>query len=94
MVRYQHGTPGSHRYSMRLDVYNSGIDTDRANMMARFIDIWCQKNCIGSYFVEDSGSNIAISFNEARDVVLFKISEEYSYFDTLWKLDEDLLAVA
>lgn len=60
----------------------SNFDDERAMFLVRFIEFWCQKNCLSLWGVEKTQKTLTISFSEVQDVVLFKLAENYDFFDT------------
>ena len=77
------------RYRFSLDLYRARMDDARSMLLARFIEFWCQKNCIGPWRVMDDGRHVMVWFQTGRDIVLFKMTEEYDFFDTAFSTYED-----
>ena len=65
------------------------MDCSRATLLARFIEFWCQKNCVGPWRVMDDGRHVVVLFETGRDIILFKMTEEYDFFDSACSTYED-----
>lgn len=77
------------RYRFSLDLYRARIDNSRSLLLARFIEFWCQQNCLGAWRVMDDGRFVNVWFDTCRDIVLFKMTDEYDYFDSAFSTYED-----
>ena len=64
-----------------LNSIRAGLDESRSDLIIRFIEFWCQKNCNGDWRVEETNSTITVFFSLSRDIILFKFSDEYDYFN-------------
>lgn len=62
---------------MSLNTIRAGLTELRSDFICRFIEFWCQKNCIGAWRVLETDRGIHVWFEVPRDVVLFMITEEY-----------------
>jgi hypothetical protein len=60
-----------------LNLLSSNLDPVNAAMLAHFLETWCEHHCIGTWRVEHDYRSICVFFTLDRDMVLFKISEEY-----------------
>jgi hypothetical protein len=80
-VRHTAGSDASLQFVMSLNLIKAGLDETRSDFVSRFIEFWCQKNCVGAWRVEETSANISVWFDLPRDVVLFKISDEYDYLN-------------
>jgi hypothetical protein len=80
MMRHTAGNGVSLQYRLSLNLVRAGLDELRSDLLSRFIEFWCQKNCIGDWRIEETSRSLTVWFDLARDVVLFKISDEYDYF--------------
>lgn len=76
---YQSGNlePDTLVTTMSLNLLSSDLSPIDATMLAHFLETWCEHHCIGTWRVEHDYRNIRISMSLDRDLVLFKISEEY-----------------
>jgi hypothetical protein len=81
-MRHRAGSEASLRYNLSLNLIRAGLDEPRSDLLSRFIEFWCQKNCNGDWRIEETTLSLTVWFDLARDVVLFKISDEYDYFDS------------
>ncbi len=80
MVRHTAGGESSLQYRLTLNLIKAGLDELRSDLLSRFIEFWCQKNCLGDWRVEETTRSLTVWFDLPRDVVLFKISDEYDWF--------------
>jgi len=81
-MRHTAGSEVELRYNLSLNLIRAGLDEPRSDLLSRFIEFWCQKNCNGNWRIEETNLSLTVWFDLARDVVLFKISDEYDYFET------------
>ena len=79
-TRHIAGCDTALRFVMSLNLIKAGLDETRSDFLSRFIEFWCQRNCLGNWRVLETSKFLNVCFDLPRDVVLFKISEEYSYF--------------
>lgn len=77
---YSAGLKDPQPHEVRMNLYRAGFNETRATLLARFVEFWCQKNCIGDWHVDQDPRLLTVSFSSTTDVVLFMISEEYGYF--------------
>ncbi len=68
------------QYTLSLNFIRAGMTPERSDLVSRFIEFWCQKNCSGDWRVEETENRLTVSFDLDRDIILFKISEEYDWF--------------
>jgi hypothetical protein len=80
-MRHSAGNETSLQFVMTLNLIKAGLDEMRSDLLSRFIEFWCQKNCQGKWRVEETSSHLTVCFDLPRDIVLFKISDEYDYFN-------------
>ena len=80
-ILYQAGSEESLNYQLSINLIQSGFSETRSILIVRFIEFWCQKNCSGIWGVYETSKILTVSFDQVRDAVLFKLSEEYDYFD-------------
>src|SRR4051812_43647844 len=78
---YKAGSDEKLNYQMSLNPIKCGISAARSILIVRFIEFWCQRNCIGVWGVVDTENLLAVYFDTVRDAVLFKMSTEYDYFN-------------
>lgn len=88
-MRHTAGSDVALRYRFSLDLYRARIDDARSVLLTRFIEFWCQKNCNGAWRVEDNGKLVVVWFDTSRDLVLFKMTDEYDFFDSACSTYED-----
>ena len=81
-VLYAAGKDETQRHVVALDASN--MAEEKAGLVARFIEFWCQKNCRGTWRVEECRNQVVVSFAKPVDVVLFKFSPEYYEFEGRW----------
>lgn len=79
-ILYQAGEAVSPRVSMVVGLGRSGLSRQKAEMVVRFIEFWCQSHCISPWHVRETNNEIAISFEDVRDAVFFRLSEFNDYF--------------
>jgi len=79
-MRHMAGSDATLRYNLSLNLIRAGLDEPRSDLLSRFVEFWCQKNCAGEWRVEETNRSLTVWFDIPRDVVLFKISDEYDYF--------------
>lgn len=85
-ARFNAGTSGDlQHYVTTLNLIGAGLDEARAELLCRFIEFWCQKNCLGHWRLGLADYFITVSFENERDAILFKISNEYAYYEDRWK---------
>ena len=53
-------------------------DINRNCLIARWIEFWCDQNCIGEWRVVQYLHYIEVSFEQDTDAMIFKLSSEYS----------------
>jgi hypothetical protein len=80
MMRHQAGSDRFLQYRLNLNLIKAGLGELRSDLLSRFIEFWCQKNCNGDWRIEETSRSITVWFDLSRDFVLFKISDEYDYF--------------
>jgi len=84
-MRYSAGSPYEnelqHRLSLNLN--RAGLDELSADFLTRDIEFWCQKNCVSLWRVQETSTTVCVWFDTDRDIVLFRISDEYERFSTL-----------
>lgn len=80
-LRYEAGFGVRQPHAFRLDLNRAGLDETRADCVTRFIEFWCQANCVGAWRVEETERAVRVSFALPHDVVLFKISAEAAEYD-------------
>lgn len=68
------------RYSLTMELWRQRPNRLRSSMICRFVEMWCHANCRGCWRVRETEQTISISFELTRDIVLFKISDEYEPF--------------
>jgi hypothetical protein len=85
-ILYQAGSNESLNYQLSLNLIKSGFSESRSVLIVRFIEFWCQKNCSDIWSVHETSKILTVSFEQIRDAVLFKMSEEYDYLDGKSKL--------
>ena len=86
MSRYDAGTSDDlQNFVTTLNLIRAGLDEVRAELLVRFIEFWCQKNCRGLWHISMANYCITASFEDSRDAVLFKISNEYGYYEDRWQ---------
>lgn len=76
---YQSGNlePDALVTTMGLNLLSSNLSQIDATMLAHFLETWCEHHCVGAWRVEHDYKKLQISMSLDRDLVLFKISEEY-----------------
>ena len=79
-TRHEAGVHTAQQYRLSLNLIRAGLDEPRSSLITRFIEFWCQKNCLGDWRIEETTCTLTVWFDLARDIVLFKISDEYDYF--------------
>jgi hypothetical protein len=84
-ARFDAGAVNDQHFVTSLNLIRAGIDEVRAELLCRFIEFWCQKNCHGLWRIELADYYMTVSFEDERDAVLFKISNEYGYYEDRWK---------
>lgn len=80
-LRYEAGSVERQQFGVQMSFSRAGLEPHRADTLVRFIEFWCQRNCRGSWRVEETDREMIVSFAETRDRVLFQISEEFLYFE-------------
>jgi hypothetical protein len=80
-LRYEAGSLAQLRYAVGLPYYVIGMAPHRADMLTRYVEFWCQKNCRGDWRVAETDIDLVVSFADARDRVMFQISEEFLHFE-------------
>lgn len=88
-LRYEAGRETSQLYAVSLNLHEANLDEARADLVARFVEFWCQANCSGSWRVEETNKRLNVSFALSRDFIAFKLSNEYAEFDAGWQRVED-----
>ncbi|RYF04631.1 MAG: hypothetical protein EOO77_29390, partial [Oxalobacteraceae bacterium] len=79
-MSFQAGLREPQPFALRMNLYRAGFNETRATLLARYVEFWCQKNCVGGWQIAQSSALLSVSFSSSLDVVLFMISEEYGYF--------------
>lgn len=74
---YSAGSNPPFNYNVKIDL-DPNIRETKATMITRFIELWCELNCMGRWRVDEYQKFVDVSFDEVSDVVLFKLSPEYS----------------
>lgn len=80
-LRWEAGSECKHAHQIVCDVQKAKFTEQKSELIARFIEFWCQKTCKFDWRIEEYYREIIIYFENPRDYVLFKISVEYSIFD-------------
>ena len=80
LLRHTAGFSETLTYSASLAFLQTGYTETQFDLVSRFIEFWCQQNCIGDWRVEETSKYLTVSFDKSRDFILFKLSEEYEYF--------------
>ena len=83
VVLYEAGVDQELPYRMSLDTIRAGLSELRCDVVCRFMEFWCQKNCVGPWRVQETEKQIHIWFEMPRDVIIFKLSSEYDDFVVL-----------
>ena len=79
-MRHTAGSDTDRHFKISLNLVKAGFNETKSDLLSRFIEFWCQKNCQYEWRVEETTKMLTVSFDSTRDVVLFRISEEYDYF--------------
>ena len=79
-MRHSAGSEHNLTHEVSLNIIRAGYTEFQFDLISRFIEFWCQKNCVGIWRVEETNKDLTVSFDIARDFILFKLSEEYDYF--------------
>jgi len=80
LFRHTAGFAETLTHSVSLSFMQTGYTETQFDLVSRFIEFWCQKNCIGDWRVEETNKYLTVSFDKSRDFILFKLSEESEYF--------------
>lgn len=80
VTTFQAGLKDPQPYVVRMNLYRAGYDDVRGTLLARYVEFWCQKNCVGEWHIDQTAHLLTVSFSATVDTVLFMISEEYTYF--------------
>lgn len=78
--RFQAGQQDPQPFAVRMNLLRAEMNEMRAGMLARYVEFWCENNAFGPWHVEQDARELSVSFERQTDVVLFLISEEYTYF--------------
>jgi hypothetical protein len=54
----------------------SSSELTRNDLLARFIEFWCQSNCTRNWNVSEHKTCIIVGFDDAFDATMFKLSPE------------------
>lgn len=79
-MRHKAGSERFLQYRLSLNLIKAELGELRSDLLSRFIEFWCQKNCNGEWRIEETSRNLVVWFDLSRDFILFKISDEYDYF--------------
>lgn len=79
-ILYQAGETVAPQVSMTVGFARSGLSRPKASMVVRFIEFWCQTNCINRWSIRETRDEIDVSFDDTRDAMFFRISEFDAYF--------------
>ena len=82
-VLYHEGDQGVLEHTFVFHFGNAGLSGTRASGVTRYVEFWCQLNCKGRWQISESMETLSVGFDRGLDVVLFKLSEEYSRFATV-----------
>ncbi len=74
-VTSEEPSPFVHRVSIKFDNLPSETHLD---WVTRWVEFWCQLNCVGSWHVTEYDGEIVLEFSDDRDIVVFRLSEEFS----------------
>jgi hypothetical protein len=80
VLRYTAGSDQRFPFQMTFDLWKAKFTPQRSDIVTRFIEFWCQKNCKHGWRIEEHSKELKLYFEHTRDYVLFKISAEYSIF--------------
>ncbi len=80
LLRHTAGFSETLTHSVSLSFMQTGYTETQFDLVSRFIEFWCQKNCVGDWRVEETNMYLTVSFDKPRDFILFKLSEESEYF--------------
>jgi hypothetical protein len=80
MLLHTAGVDEPLQYRLSLDVIRAKLTESRGDLLGRFIEFWCQKNCVSEWRVETTNHSLTVWFDLPRDVVLFKLSDEFDWF--------------
>jgi len=77
-ARYQAGSEAELPHRVVVKFTRLSIeDETRSDLIARWIEFWCQYHCDGQWRVEEHQTHVEISFENAQDLVHFKLSPEF-----------------
>ncbi len=77
-IGYQAGTEDSLPHLVRIHFNRAKDDTVRSDLIARWIEFWCQQYCEARWRVtEFTRSHVDVYFEDQTDLVLFKLSPEF-----------------
>ena len=76
---YQSGNlePDALATTLSLNLLSSDLSPIDATMLAHFLETWCEHHCVGTWSVEQDYRNLRVRMTLDRDLVLFKLTEEY-----------------
>ncbi len=69
-------------YRISLNLLRSLIDAAKACFLARFIEFWCHRQCVGGWRIEQDKHTLMVCFELPRDGVLFHFSDEFDYMQS------------
>ena len=67
-------------YIFLFRLETAGLFGINASGMARYIEFWCQENCIGKWKIIETEEFIKVLFDNDQDFIMFHLSDEYSRF--------------
>lgn len=76
IVRYEAGLGTEVGVPLRVDLVRANLDENRADLIARFVEFWCQRHCRGGWKLIETDREISVWLSNPRDRVLFLMSDE------------------
>lgn len=54
-----------------------GSDITRSDLIARWIEFWCQQNCNSDWHLREYHTHVEVGFEDMNEMILFRLSPEF-----------------
>lgn len=78
VVGYKAGSEDELPHVVKIMFRDTGVrDITRSDLIARWIEFWCQVHCERRWRVTEYQSHVDVHFEDETDLVYFKLSPEF-----------------
>lgn len=74
---YQAGSDSALANRLRIPLKDRDVDITHSDLVVRWIEFWCQGNCNGAWYVRGFHDHVDVGFEDAEDLVMFKLGPEF-----------------